>query len=165
MPLPRVGSLEVAEDPAFERRSWRVERAGWALMALVVLAGLAGLFGGGPLSLAEESAGPLSVRYERFARMASPVKLEVRYGAEAVRDGELRIWIARRYLERAKLERAVPEARETIIDGELLAFVFPATPGQGGAVSFHLRFDGFGIVDGRAGAAGRQVAFRHLVYP
>ena len=38
----RVGDLEIHQDLPFQRRSWTVQRVGWAIMALVVLAGLLG---------------------------------------------------------------------------------------------------------------------------
>jgi hypothetical protein len=52
----------------FQRRSWGVERAGWLVLALIALAGLTGVFGNGPLSWAQASAGSLTVSYERFQR-------------------------------------------------------------------------------------------------
>ena len=42
--------LELDDDPAFQRRLWVVERAGWASIALLLLGALLGFFG---------SAGPL----------------------------------------------------------------------------------------------------------
>jgi len=46
-PHREAGDLEVAENLAFQRRAWKVQRAGWVAMALLVGAALAGLFGGG----------------------------------------------------------------------------------------------------------------------
>lgn len=48
----RVGDLEIEEDLDHQRRCWKLERASWAVMALVLLAAMAGLFGSGPLSWA-----------------------------------------------------------------------------------------------------------------
>ncbi|MEN5223510.1 MULTISPECIES: hypothetical protein [Pseudomonas] len=39
----------VEEDMRMQQRVWRFERVGWYALVLVVLLGLAGLFGNGPL--------------------------------------------------------------------------------------------------------------------
>ena len=46
----RVGDLEIDQDLRFQKREWAFERASWVVMALVVLAGLLGLLGRGPMS-------------------------------------------------------------------------------------------------------------------
>lgn len=54
-PIRRVGELEIEEDLDFQRRMWRLQQIGWALLVLVVVAALLGLFGKGPLSRAVAS--------------------------------------------------------------------------------------------------------------
>jgi hypothetical protein len=79
--VQRAGDLELNQDLRFQRRMWAVQRIGWAVMALVVLAGLLGLFGPGPLSSATagKEEGPLLVEgYERFVRFRIPTTLQVR---------------------------------------------------------------------------------------
>lgn len=166
MALPRVGSLEVAEDPAFQHRSWRIQRIGWLVMALLVLGALGGVFGAGPLSRATEESAELSVEYPRFARLQAPVRLTLRFPAQAARNGEVRLWLERRYVEKAKLERVVPQPREVEASPERLTYVFAVAGGEGlAAATFHLEFDTFGLVEGRAGTGSRVLSFRQLVYP
>ncbi|MDQ6718742.1 MAG: hypothetical protein M3Z17_10420 [Gemmatimonadota bacterium] len=43
-------TLGIAEDMNFQRRTWMVQRVGWAIMILVCIAALFGVFGKGPLS-------------------------------------------------------------------------------------------------------------------
>lgn len=66
----RVGSLEIHEDLPFQEREWKIQRAAWVFMALVIVLALLGLFSTGPLSSAKEEAadGALTVGYERFIR-------------------------------------------------------------------------------------------------
>ena len=54
--MQRVGDLEIEQDHDFQRRSWRLQRAGWIVLSLVLLAGLLGLFGSGPLAHATVGA-------------------------------------------------------------------------------------------------------------
>ena len=55
--LVRVGDLQIHQDLCQERREWKIQRVGWLLMALMLVAALAGLLGPGPLSstIAEDS--------------------------------------------------------------------------------------------------------------
>jgi hypothetical protein len=167
MALPRVGSLEVAEDADFQHRSWRVQRVGWIVMALVVLGALSGLFGAGPLSRAVKESAELSIEYARFARLQKPVRLTLRFPAQAAHNGEVRVWLDRRYVEKATLERVVPQPQHVETSPERLTYVFAVAGGGEGlaAATFHMEFDSFGLVEGRAGTGSRALSFRQLVYP
>lgn len=63
----------VGEDPVFQRRVWIMQRIGWAAMAGLVLLGLAGGLGDGPLSAAEAASpdGALRIRHDTVARQDS----------------------------------------------------------------------------------------------
>ena len=68
--------LEFEQDLSFQRREWSIQRAGWLVMATIVIAGLIGLFGAGPLSSANAEAGPLQLQYSRFERRHAPSELD-----------------------------------------------------------------------------------------
>ncbi len=40
--MKRVGDLEIDQDLAFERRQWSVQRVGWGVGALIIVAALLG---------------------------------------------------------------------------------------------------------------------------
>ena len=75
----RVESLEVEDLPSFQRKEWRIQRIGWVAWALVLLAGMLGLIGSGPLSSTSSSATDesLTVRYDRFLHYHQPTTFEV----------------------------------------------------------------------------------------
>ena len=118
-PVKKVGSLEVAEDLVFQKREWMVERIGWAAMALLVLLGLLGLFGDGPISRAEKtSPGGLKIAYERFERRTNPTLIDLEFPPEAVQNGQLRWWINRDFVKRVQIDGIFPnpEQQETTPD-------------------------------------------------
>lgn len=166
--LPRRGTLDIAEDVSFQEADWRVQRVGWAGMAFVLLAALAGFLGGGPLSRASQatSDGALAVEYGRFERRASPTRLTVRFAGEVVRGDEARIWFDRRYAESMRIEHVAPPPQRVEIGADRLTFVF-RTEGAArqGAATFHFSFDAFGRIAARVGGGGAQLAFRQIVYP
>ncbi|KFL25518.1 hypothetical protein JP74_18655 [Devosia sp. 17-2-E-8] len=70
--------LELAEHPTFQERFWTVERWFWAGFAVVVLAGLLGLLGGGGLfSRSTASVGASAIDYPTVTRWQSDDTLEL----------------------------------------------------------------------------------------
>jgi hypothetical protein len=167
MPFERVGDLELAQDLRFQRRDWIAQRVGWVLMALFLLAALAGLIGrGGPLARtqAQSADGGLRVEYDRFAHYEAPTRLRLIVSDRVARGKDVRLWIERAYLANARLQQVMPEPQSVRLAGERVIYVFDA--GAGGEVSFELKPDTFGVLAGRAGLeGGGEVAFRHFVYP
>ena len=66
----KIDDLQIDEDMEFQRRSWIVQRIGWAIFALVILLAALGLFGDGILSdtKAGQEEGALWLEYPRFER-------------------------------------------------------------------------------------------------
>ena len=92
------GPTRDREDMSYHRRNWAVQRAGWVLMALLVLLGLLGVLGGGPLARTEREAGGFSIRYDRVVRLSAPTTWELRLPA----GGEARVGLT---LEESLLAR------------------------------------------------------------
>jgi hypothetical protein len=59
----------ISEDMGFQRTSWIVERGGWIVLTLLLLAALLGLFGHGPVSKVSVHDPALQVDYDRFQRI------------------------------------------------------------------------------------------------
>lgn len=169
---PQVGDLEIDQDLDYETRAYNVRRVAWWLMALIVLAALAGLFGSGPLShtRAGEAGGPLSLEYGRFARLTAPATLEIQLGPQAAAVREARVWIDRRYLQDMQIEDMVPEPERVEAGADRLVLVFPlaASAGAPGTTSFelHLQAQRVGPLHGRVGLeGGPSLDFHQFVYP
>lgn len=170
MARTRVDGLDVAQDLAFQRRDWVAQRVGWGVMALILIAAGAGLFGGGgPLSRTEARSadGSLRIEYERFAHQQTPTRLRFAFPADAERKGEVRLWIERAYIEKTRIEHVLPMPQRVELGSERLTYVFAAGAlREAGAAVFDLKIDHVGRLAGRAGIdAGPQAAFRHFVYP
>lgn len=159
------GTLEIPEDVAFERRAWRVQRVGWGLMVLLILAAVAGLLGGGPLARAEASAAGLAVEYERFCRNGGDCVLELR--VDATGEGAARVWFARDYLARFELLDVVPAPERVESNARVVRMTFDALEaGDPVHVRIRARPRALGRVEGAIGVdGGGQVRFTHLSYP
>jgi hypothetical protein len=106
--INRVGDLEVNEDLTFQRRSWVMQRVGWVVMTLVMLAALVGLFGGagalGGEAQASSEDAAVSVSYERFLRFMKPTTLQIQLSQEAGKERKVSIWLEREYLDEFQVQ-------------------------------------------------------------
>ena len=91
--MAKDGGIDLADDISLQEKTWRVQRVGWAVMALLVAAGLAGVFARGPLSRAEAQGQGLRLEYERFERYQAPSEIRVRLAPDAVVDGSVALML------------------------------------------------------------------------
>lgn len=119
--------LRDAVDMSSKRHEWRWERIGWVLIALIVLAAVAGLFGGGPLSKRTVSAalagGTAEVEYERWNRMNHVSILVVRVHAPGAQGEDLNLTLSHEVAESWTIRSSAPSAEGGVgPDGILYAF-------------------------------------------
>jgi hypothetical protein len=163
------GELDVGEDIDFERRWWRFERAAHVVQGLLLVAGLAGVFGRGPVSEtdAPSDGQRLRVHYERVARFRTPTILDVTIEKPALADSTARIWISQKYLDAVPVSRTMPQPREVILAAHGQIYVFPVAHAADSAqLRFYLEPGRIGSQQGAIGTAGtRPVAFSQIVLP
>ncbi len=164
-----VDDLQVDQDLEFQRREWKLERTGWLIMGLLVLAALLGVFGSGLLSgaVAGSPNGQLQVGYQRFARQQTTSELQVRVQPGAVQEGKARIWVDAAYLESFQIERILPEPESVEVSPERLTYVFDVrNADRPMEVVFFGLPQKVGWRTGRAGLdGGQEVTFGQLIYP
>jgi len=166
----QVDSREIDDDLEFQRRSWKVQRVGWAAMLLLISAGLLGLFGQGPLSRATSGTkrSPLYLEYERFTRLSSlhTLSVEVLKPAASAESTTV-IWVDREWLAGNVIERITPEPNSSVTAGDKTIYAFGAVPGGGASlVIFTLTSRKAGRRHGRVGlSTGQTVSFSRFTYP
>ncbi|HWV24131.1 MAG TPA: hypothetical protein VNZ58_08070 [Thermomicrobiales bacterium] len=125
--MQTIGDLELDQDLDVQRWSWRVERAGWVIIALVLILAMLGVFSTGPLSSATAgSVEGVEIDYQRFLRNNGEASLDILIAPEQIVDGEIRLWVSGDYLEKTSQLVIEPQPKETVIDGDRQVFTFPA---------------------------------------
>lgn len=167
--IQRIGDLELNQDLDFQRRSWKVQRIGWALMALVVVAAALGLLGGSGLlsdTIIGSETDELQIRYHRFLRQGKPVTLDIQ-AWPADDEKQVKIQLDRDYLNHFKLDQVVPEPSQTEAHSETLIFTFDlAQPGDSVEIKFDMRPEFSGAVSGHVGIEnGPSLEISHFVLP
>jgi hypothetical protein len=170
--IGRAGDLDIDQDMTFQRRSWIVQRVGWSVIGAAIAAALLGLLGSGPLSRSTAVApGAFAVGYERFVRYEDPETLAIRLEPEAAADRLVRLAIDRRYLDRSRLQSALPSPeRVESADGRVIFVFRTAEPGRPLPIVLTLKPQRFGPIEGwvrleSGPASGREVRFRQFAYP
>jgi hypothetical protein len=164
-----IDGLQIHEDMAYQRREWRVQRIGWAVMGLLLLAALAGLLGPGPLSdaAAGRAGGPLRVEYSRFERMQSPGELRIHVAARLARTGTVRLRLNRGFVEKIDLVRLYPEPVSTDVDGNGFTYEV-GTSGAAAPITavVQYKYRAFGRMPVQVAVEdGAAVSFEQWVYP
>ena len=164
----RVGDLEVNQDLKHQRLEWKVERAGWIVMALFILAALAGLLGRGPLSdsVAGERGSRLWAEYQRFARYQAPAIIRVHLTPGDSPEGKVRLRLNRDFIERIELRLVDPEPEIVAADAGGMVYTFLLAAGQPTTVTYHLEANAFGSLPvSLAVEGGDALSFRQFIYP
>jgi hypothetical protein len=164
--MPELPPLSVAEAPHFEDRWARAKLVLVWLMGLIVLAGLAGAFGRGPLSRAsaEAPAHGATVSYERVQGKGTPGQILVEL-KRASPDTQADITLDPALAEHLSLTTTQPRssAEWTSAEGETHRFLL-GPHGRGKVVLF-VQPSKPGLVHGALTLNGERVPINLLIWP
>ncbi len=138
--VKRHGDLEIEESMRAQRLLWKTQRIARALAVLLLVLGVAGLFGGGPLSHARTSSGGHALDYERVGYRDSPQVYRLELASEVARDGKVRVWFDRGTLGRMKLGEIIPQPDRSVVAADRVIFEFELE-GASGPVEFLFDFE------------------------
>jgi hypothetical protein len=163
----RIGDIEIEQDLDLERKEWTVERIGWLVMILVIIAALVGLLGSGPFSVGTARVSGLEVEYRRVERKHAPTTLTVRLGEGTASSDEVRFWVSRGFLDSVRMEQVTPDPEAVISGEDRDTYVFKVSQAGGpGRVVFHYQPDGVGSRATKMGVEGAaEVALTTFVFP
>jgi hypothetical protein len=156
----------IKEDMQFQRATWRAERIGWALLWLIMILALLGLFSEGLLSTtsAESPAGDLRVTYGRFQRSGAPA--EVKLEAAPQNGQEVVIRVSAPMLDAFTIESISPrpQAERGVTNG--IELVFPVAAGEPLTAYMNVRPHKVGFVSSEIGIGrGRPAQLNQFIYP
>jgi hypothetical protein len=167
-PIVRIGDLEINQDLNVQRQMWKIQRVGWAAMALIVVLGLAGVFGHGPASRvsAGDRQGPLWIEYERFGRHQGSSELRLHIGP-ADRSNPITIWIGPDYAAHVDIQQIIPTpVRSTLVDQGFAFDIDAADQRKPDVITLLLQFRNIGWVAGEIRSPGTDpVPIRQFIYP
>jgi len=119
--------LTLGYDSDFESQWWRIEIGIWITLSIVVILGLTGLLGRGPLAHERRGSadGSLEVDFQRVARYKTPEIMIVRLTPDLYRQRAAHLWLNREIIEEMGLQRIIPQPLESRPGENGIEYVFP----------------------------------------
>jgi hypothetical protein len=160
---PLVSGLQIDQALDFQQRFYVIQRVAWSVLALVPVAAVAGLFGGGLFSetTAGGRAAGVTVIYDRFARITADTEIELRL---ARANGPTAVTISSALLDRYEVSDIRPQPVRVVTRPDRVEYVFAASPS--GTALFAVQPDDVGSSSGTvAVAGGAPVRVDQFVFP
>ena len=161
--------LQLDEDLRFQRRNWRIERIAWAVLASIIVAAALGLFGNGPVGSRKVTTadGTLSLEYQRFWRLQSPMTLNVEVRPATAESTRATIYLTRSYIDAMDISRITPQPERVEAQAVELAYVFAlAEPGLPFTATFRVEPARPWTISGTVRTeGGGESTFTHFIYP
>jgi hypothetical protein len=157
--------IPIEEDMRFQRATWKIERAGWVVLALIVIAALLGVFSNGYLSSAAKGdEHGFNVHYDRFQRRT--VTTHLRMNVPADDDNVARLRVGRSVLDDYEIDAIDPRPSRAAADQTDLVFDFDTGDTRELAMVIALRPRRIGMAHLSLAAANRPpLMLRTFVYP
>ena len=153
------------EPLPFQRRDWIVQRIGWVLMALVIMAGALGLFGNGPLARRETSSAALRFEYEWLLHQHAQTTWLLTPHAPP-RDGRYRLALDADWAQHFRIEDIEPRPQVAELSGGRWVYEFRAEGGRAAPIQFHVEPRESGLFEGSVQLDDAPpLAVTQFVYP
>jgi hypothetical protein len=160
------GRLDIIEDLTFQRRWWRIQRAGWATMAVLVVAAFIGLFGDGIIGQrrATFASGRIVANFDPVARRSATDSLE--FEIQEIRDAAISLQIPRSFLQHVVIRNVEPRPIASHSDRRSVTHVF-APPLSGGHawIGIDLEYVQAGVHRGKFVLDGEECRITQVVLP
>lgn len=156
MSVHDVGRIQISQNLQFLKREWRFQRFGWLVFALLILLGLSGALGRGPLAMATIGNDVLRIEYERILRHAAISDMKITVGpSAAAADSTFRLYLSADYLARFDVQNILPQPVASGYRGDMAWFEFERTDATRPAlIVVHTKPSGYWRVDAQAAVDG-----------
>ena len=159
--------------PGFQRRQWLVQRTLWVVAALVLLAAVLGLFGGGILSGSSEKVEGdgfvYELSYNRWNRQKNPQELKLDVSGADLAGETLEVTLPGSFLDDVQVEGVTPDPESTRLTHEGAVYAWSLDEGEAFSVSFRYRAEEWRQVEGdvlvSTGGPAETLSFSQFLFP
>jgi len=152
--------LQLEEDLPLHKRGWKIQRAGFAFIFLIVVTAGAGMYGDGPVSRNTLEVQSIHLEYERFFRKDADMKLLIRIPESAANSA---VSFPVSYLQNFAIRYVLPEASESETNNGNVTYTFKGAGMK--TIIFYLIPKNAGEVHGTITVDGQSFKISHFIYP
>ena len=152
--------------PRFERGWNRLQLAIEILVALIMLSGLLGLFGTGPLSSAT-ATGPkaaVEIDYERLLRRTVETEMKISFG-KPILGPRLSVLLPHAFLADMSVVSTSPRAAAMLMEENGVTYVFDVGASGLGMITLSLKPKGFGMITSPFVVQGESIVLHQFIFP
>jgi hypothetical protein len=157
--------LDIDQDGRFQQHEWRIERVGWVLVAIFVLAGLLGFLGTGPVSRQSAADGVVRVEFDRVTHYEADDAVTWTFGPEAVEDATVTARLTGDWPAGVDIQGISPEPTEQRIVPGGVVLEFAVEQAGELEVSINFRAQQLGDQAGELSVGADSVPFAQFVLP
>lgn len=139
---------------------WKIQRVGWVIMLLIILAGTTGIYGSGPFSYRKQIISGNILQYEFFLRYQSETQIKFKLTNQT---GITSIGIPIDYMNSFEVKHITPQPIESRIANKQLLYFFAATGDAD--IEFILKPESYLNVSGNIMVNGTAFPVKHFIYP
>ena len=164
--MPEELFARVKTYPRFERGWNRLQMAIEILVALIVLSGLLGLFGTGPLSSAT-ATGPnagVGIDYERILRRTVETEMKIGFG-KPVLGPRLNVLLPHAFLADMSVVSTSPRAAAMLMEKNGVTYVFEVGASGLGVITLSLKPKGVGLITSPFVVQGEPIVLHQFIFP
>ncbi|MGK6352629.1 hypothetical protein [Parapedobacter sp. DT-150] len=154
-------SLELDEQLNHQIKGWKVQRVCGALIIIVIILTVLGLFGNGPLSLVKAVRKGTALQYQRFLRYENETDIQWRVSGQDT----IRLLIPMRYLDYFKVEKIVPDGYESSISNGNVSYTFHTDRTAENIIHVYLIPQQAGNISGTWQINEQDFKVTHFIYP
>lgn len=153
-------SLDLEDEIRLHETGWTIQRIGWVVILLLLVASALGVFGTGILSKKNITKNGHNIIFEKFVRYEAPMQLTVDAKSK---NNKIEIRIPQTYFKSIELDKIVPEPhRRDLADG-MAIFTFESKDPT--AIKFYLIPEKTGLVKAVFKVNESDFSITHLIYP
>lgn len=158
--LPLETTLQMEDEIDLHKKGWVIQRVGWVLLYILVIAAALGFFGDGWLSRTTTSGEHVVISYERFIRTENPTRIHFNTTAN---DGETVVSLPEHYVDIMHIRHLQPEPQSQEIRSGRVVLTFPATGNASITLSLSPRKSG--SLEGEILVNDEPFLLSHYIYP
>jgi hypothetical protein len=161
----KIKHLQIEPDARYFNENFlKIQKFGFAIMLLLILAALLGLFGSGLFSYTIKTHGNLNIIYEKFIRQQASTVLNINVHSQC--DKENIVSISKTFFKNVSIKSITPTPYKEVSTSNSIQYSFFCDNSINGLqIMLVIEPETFGLLQGSVEVNNNQIQLTQFVYP